>query len=52
MLGSEFSKVVRIETSPELAVIFDSEKSRLKRFDELYYSFNNDIEETVKQYLN
>lgn len=51
ILGSEFSKVVRIETSPELAVIFDSEKSRLKRFDEIYQE-NNNIEETVRQYLN
>ena len=51
ILGSDFSKVVRIETSPELAVIFDSEKSRLKRFDELYKQ-SNDIEVTVKQYLN
>lgn len=52
ILGSDFSKVVRIETSPELAVIFDSEKSRLKRFDELYHQSNNNIEETVKSYLN
>lgn len=51
MLGSDFSKIVRIETSPELAVIFDSEKSRLKKFDEIYHQ-NNDIELTVKQYLN
>ncbi|OXA65948.1 hypothetical protein B0A67_24000 [Flavobacterium aquidurense] len=52
ILGSEFSKVVNIETSPEFAVIFDSEKSRLKKFDDIYYQSNNNIEETVKTYLN
>jgi len=52
MLGSEYSRVVRIETSPELAVIFDSEKSRLKVFDDLYEQNNKNIEETVKQYLS
>jgi type IV secretory pathway VirB4 component len=52
ILGSEFSKVVSIETSPEFAVIFDSEKSRLKKFNDIYDQSNNNIEETVKTYLN
>jgi type IV secretory pathway VirB4 component len=52
MMGSEYSNILRIETSPELAVIFDSEKSRLKKFNDLLIANNQDIEKTVINYLN
>lgn len=51
IMGSDFSRVVRNETSPELAVIFDSEKSRLKRFNDLYEKNNQCIEDTITEYL-
>lgn len=51
IVGSDFSRIVRNETSPELAVIFDSEKSRLKRFNDLYEKNNQSIENTITEYL-
>ena len=51
VMGADFSRIVRLETSPELAVIFDSEKSRLQRFEDLYKENNNDIEKTITAYL-
>ena len=51
IMGSDFSKIVRNEVSPELAVIYDSEKDRLRRFNELYRENLGDIEKTVIEYL-
>lgn len=51
MLGSDLSNIVRIETSPELAVIFDSEKNRLKKFNDLYELCNHNIVDTITNYL-
>ena len=51
VMGADFSRIVRLETSPELAVIFDSEKSRLKKFEDLYEKNNHNIEKTVTEYL-
>lgn len=51
VMGADFSRIVRLETSPELAVIFDSEKSRLQRFEDLYKENNNDIKKTITAYL-
>lgn len=51
VMGADFSRIVRLETSPELAVIFDSEKLRLKKFEDLYEKNNHDIEKTVTEYL-
>ncbi len=51
IMGSEFSKVVRNEVSPELSVIYDSEKKRLKKFNQLYEINNQNIEKTIVQYL-
>lgn len=51
IMGSDFSRVVRVEVSPELATIFDSEKSRLKKFNDIYEQKNGDMEKTVLAYL-
>ena len=51
VMGNDFSRVVRVEVSPELATIFDSEKSRLKKFNDIYAQKNNNIEKTVLAYL-
>lgn len=52
IMGSEFSKVVRNEVSPQLGVIYDSEKKRLKKFNDLYELNDQNIEKTVEQYLS
>ena len=53
LMGSDFSRIVRKETSAELSVIFDSEKTRLKKFDNIYYGeANKSMEESIKLYLN
>ena len=52
IMGSDFSKVVRNEVSPELAVIYDSEKKRLRKFNELYAANDCKIERTIEAYLS
>ena len=52
IMGSDFSKVVRNEVSPELAVIYDSEKKRLRKFNELYAANDCKIEKTIEAYLS
>ena len=52
IMGSEFSKIVRSEVSPELAVIYDSKKKRLKKFNRIYDELEGDIEKTVVKYLS
>lgn len=52
IMGSEFSKIVRVEVSPELGVIYDSEKTRLKKFNAIYDEVDGDIEKTVVKYLS
>lgn len=51
IMGSEFSKVVRNEVSPELAVIYDSEKKRLHKFNRIYDANGGNIEKAVTEYL-
>lgn len=50
-MGSDFSKIVRVEVSPELAVIYDSEKKRLRKFNKIYKECNKDVRKTVMMYL-
>ena len=52
MMGSDFARILRVEVSPQLAVIYDSEKTRLRKFDRLFYGeAGRDIEKTVIEYL-
>lgn len=52
LMGSEYSKILRVETCKELACIYDSDKKRLKRFNEIYAVQNKDMINTIKTYLN
>lgn len=51
IMGSAFSKVFRLEVSKECAVVYDSEKTRLKKFNDCY-SRSASFEEAVEQYLS
>ena len=52
-MGSKLSRVLRLETSKECAVLYESDKNKLGVFDEIYYhQANKNFELTIEKFLN
>lgn len=53
IMGSKIAKVVRLEISKPCLAIYESDKKKLKVFDDIYYNKKNqNIIETISEYIN
>lgn len=50
-LGSQNCKIVRLELTKECLAIYESDKNKLRTFDELYKNNNNQIIPTIEDYI-
>lgn len=53
VIGSRTAKVVRLEISKACLAIYESDKSKLRIFDDIYYNQQNqNMVETIDEYIN